>query len=274
MVEHRDVESPKQEEFRVEKKQLPAAKAGRFYRKLDETLNEMEFDGKVREACRPAYKVEEAGGRGRPGIDPALYFKMLMIGFSENLPGEPAITSRCEDSLSLRAFLGYDLTAPPDYSSLSGIRARPGVDVYHPALEIVLGGLYEHGLRKSRGLGINSSIIEANASLRELPHRNTEEAYREYGEKLATKAGIDPGDTKAVRRFDKKRKGRKTTDEVFGFGTPEQWAAKALFYLLWHWNRLVRAMGSAGKLISRFGPGIRPNVTLFDGIRPRPWCRG
>jgi transposase len=212
MFEERDTKAPREEEFWVEKRRLPAVKAGTFYRKLDETLREMEFAEKVREICRPSYKDASSGGR--PGIVPAVYFKMLMIGFFENLPSERAIASRCEDSLSLRAFLGYDLAeSTPDHSSLSVIRTRLGVEVYQGALEIVLTGLYEHGLLKGRDLGIDSSIIEANASLRELQHRNTEEAYWEYVKKLAAEAGIDPDDTGAVRRFDKRRKGRRTSNE-------------------------------------------------------------
>ncbi len=66
---------------------------------------------------------------------------------------------------------------------------------------------------KGGHLGIDSSIIEANASLRELQHSNTEEAYWEYVKRLAAEAGIDPDDPKAVRRFDKKRPGRKTSNK-------------------------------------------------------------
>lgn len=61
--------------------------------------------------------------------------------------------------------------------------------------------------------GIDSSVIEANASLRELVHRNTEEQYWQYVKRLTAEAGIDPDDTKAVRRFDKRREGRKTSNE-------------------------------------------------------------
>src|SRR5207244_1539106 len=64
-----------------------------------------------------------------------------------------------------------------------------------------------------RLLGIDSSVMEANASLQTLEHRNTEESYRDYVKKLAEEAGIDPTDTKAVRRFDKQRPGRKTSNE-------------------------------------------------------------
>lgn len=212
MFEERDRNREDQSEFWVRRSELPKAAAGAFYRKLDETLEKIGFPAGVREICRPAYADASVGGR--PGIDPAVYFKMLMVGFFENLPSERAIASRCADSLSLRAFLGFDVTEDtPDHSSLSVIRARLGVAVYQAALELVLTGLYEHGLLKGRHLGIDSSIIEANASLRELRHRNTEKSYWDYVRKLAAESGIDPDDTKAVRRFDKKREGRKTSNE-------------------------------------------------------------
>lgn len=166
----------------------------------------------MREICKPAYADASRGGR--PGIDPAVYFKMLMIGFFENLPSERSIASRCADSLSLRAFLGYQIDEDtPDHSSLSVIRSRLGEEIYQSALELVLKGLRGHGLLKGRHLGIDSSVIEANASLRELVHRNTEEQYWEYVKRLAAAAGIDPDDTKAVRQFDKKREGRSTSNQ-------------------------------------------------------------
>ena len=67
-------------------------------------------------------------------------------------------------------------------------------------------------LLKGRKTGIDSSIIKANASLRALEHRNTEESYCEHVKRLTAEAGTDPQDTKAVRRFDKKRKDRKISN--------------------------------------------------------------
>ena len=212
MFKSRKAASETQQEFWIETRRLPQATASTFYRKLDETLDSIGFTAGVREICRPAYADASRGGR--PGIDPAVYFKMLMIGFFENLPSERAIASRCADSLSLRAFLGYGLEeSTPDHSSLSVIRHRLGAEIFQAAFELVLSGLVSHGLLKGRHLGIDSSIIEANASLRELVHRNTEEAYWDYVKRLAADAGIDPDDTKAVRRFDKKREGRKTSNK-------------------------------------------------------------
>jgi transposase len=51
-------------------------------------------------------------------------------------------------------------------------------------------------------------VIEANASLRALVHRNTEEQYWEYVKRLAAEQGIDPEDAAAVRKFDRKRPGK------------------------------------------------------------------
>lgn len=212
MFRKRESAQEVQPQFWIETKRLPKATANPFYRKLDKTLEETGFSDGVRELCKPAYADASKGGR--PGIDPVVYFKMLMIGFFENLPSERSIASRCADSLSLRAFLGYDLEEEtPDHSSLSVIRTRLGEEIYQAALELVLSSLYANGLLKGRNLGIDSSVIEANASLRELVHRNTEEQYWEYVKRLAAEAGIDPDDIKAVRRFDKNRQSRKTSND-------------------------------------------------------------
>ena len=53
----------------------------------------------VRRLAAPFYEMDRSKG-GQPGIDPEVYFKMLMIGFFENLASERAIAARCADSLS------------------------------------------------------------------------------------------------------------------------------------------------------------------------------
>jgi transposase len=149
-----------------------------------------------------------------PGIDPAVYFKMLTIGFFEGLESERQIASRCADSLSLRAFLGYRLDeATPDHSSMTVIRLRLGAECFERVFALVLSALHEHGLLKGRHLGIDSSVIEANASLRNLKERNTEEGYWEYVQRLAREAGLEATDAAELRRFDRKRPGKKTSNE-------------------------------------------------------------
>jgi transposase len=200
-----------QGEFWIARNDLPRAAASRFYDKLDETLVGLDFTAKVHGLCAPLYS---SGERGRAPIDPVVYFKMLMVGFLEDLPSERAIAARGGDSLMIRRFLGYDLDEEtPHHSSFTVIRQRLTKEVYQAVFDIVLEGLRAHGLLRGRNLGIDSSVMEANASLRALQNRNTGEAYWEYVRRLAAEAGVDAQDADAVRRFDRKRPERKTSNK-------------------------------------------------------------
>jgi len=161
--------------------------------------------------CAPLYS---SGEKGRPPIDPVVYFKMLMVGFLEDLPSERAMAARCGDSLMIRRFLGYDLhEETPHHSSFTVIRQRLTQEVYQAVFDIILEGLRRHGLLRGKNLGIDSSVMEANASLRALENRNTGEAYWDYVKRLAVAAGVEGEDVAAVRRFDKTRSGRKTSNK-------------------------------------------------------------
>jgi transposase len=208
----RRVSSEEQKDFWIPSGELPAATPDAFYRRVNATLEKLGFARKVWAICEPAYADASRGGR--PGIDPVVYLKMLTVGFFEDLPSERAIANRCADSLSIRGYLGYSLTeATPDHSSLSVIRERLSLEQLEAIHGVLLEALRQHGLLRGRKLGIDSSVIEANASLRALEHRNTEENYWIYVKRLAAEAGVDPGDMKAVRRFDQKRVDRKTSNQ-------------------------------------------------------------
>jgi transposase len=192
-----------QSEFWIAADRVVTSTKGGFYAKLDETLESFGFAAKVRELCLPAY---DKSGVGRPGIDPAVYLKMLMVGFFEDLPSERAIAARCADSIAIRQFLHYELTeATPDHSSLSIIRQRWDGPIYEQVFALVLSALQEHGLLRGRNVGIDSSVMEANASLRGLVNRNTGEACWDYVKRLAAQRGLDPEDSAAVRQFDRQR---------------------------------------------------------------------
>ena len=192
---------------------LPVTPVNAFYRRRDEALAKAGFGEAVRRLCEPFYESDARRGR-RPGAGPEVYFKMLMIGFFENLPSERAIAARCADSLSIREFLHYALTeATPGHSTLSVIRQRLSSEVYEQVFALVLASLKRHGLVKGKKLGIDASVLGANASLNSLEHRLTGEAYGAYVKKLAEAAGVDPSDAAAVRRFDKKRPGKKMSNE-------------------------------------------------------------
>src|SRR5207253_4554868 len=131
--------------------------------------------------------------------DPEVYFKMLIVGFFENLPAERAIAARCADSLAIRAFLHYELTErTPHHSSFTVIRQRLPLDVYSQVFDLILVALHEEKLLRGKHLAIDTSVLEANASLRSLEHRLTGEKYRQYVKRLAKEAGVDTTDPRAV----------------------------------------------------------------------------
>ena len=190
-----------------------------FYAKLEKTLHSFDFEGQARSLCASAYS---ANGRGRPGVDPVVYFKMLMVGFFEDIGSERGIAERCSDSIAVRAFLGYALTeTTPDHSTLSIIRERLGPEVYDQVFILILSALDKHGLLKGKNVGIDGSVIEANAALKTLVNRDTEEAYWEYVKRLAGENGIDPKDAEAVRQFDRKRPKKMSNQEWVNPNDPD-----------------------------------------------------
>jgi len=131
----------------------------------------------------------------------------------QKYPAE-ALEFALDPAAVIRAFLGYDLTEhTPDHSSLSVIRTRLGEATYDEAFMLILRALQTHGLVKGHQARIDASVIEANASLRSLVNRQTEEACWDYVRRLAAENGIEPKDTAAVRQFDRKRPKKMSNQE-------------------------------------------------------------
>ena len=76
-----------------------------FYAKLNTVLAAMDFTGQIHRICGPHYKGDGLAA-GHPPIDPAVLFKMLMVGFLEGIGSGRGIAARSADcfaSLTLRA---------------------------------------------------------------------------------------------------------------------------------------------------------------------------
>ena len=189
-----------------------------FYARLNAILAEAGFDRWVEQCCSRFY----AGRSGRPGIPPGVYFRMLMIGYLEGLDSERGIAWRCADSLSLREFLGYDLTqTTPDHSTLSVIRSRLDVQTHEEVFTWILQRLAERGLLKGKTIGIDATTLEANAALRSIVRRDTGEGYEEFLEKLAKESGIQTPTREDLAKLDRKRKKKASNDDWFNPHDPD-----------------------------------------------------
>lgn len=180
-----------------------------FYDRLNKLLREAEFDRWVEERCR-AYYAEQ----GRPGIPPGVYFRMLLIGYFEGLESQRGIAWRCADSNSLKSFLGFGLAeTTPDHSSLTNIRKRLPLEVHEEVFAFVLGIAQLKKLLKGQAVGVDATLLEANAALKSIVRKDTGEDYRQYLRRLAQEAGIEDPSDDDLKKFDQKRKGKKLSND-------------------------------------------------------------
>ena len=202
-------EQSKQREMWIETEALVKAPGHPFYRRLNQILGQHAFDSHVCSLCEKFYAET-----GRPGIPPPVYFRMLMIGYFEGLDSERGIAWRCEDSLSLREFLGYGLNEhTPDHSTLSRIRQRIDVETHQEIFTWALKVLAQEDLVSGKIVGVDATTLEANAALRSIIRRDTGEKYDEFLIRLAKESGIETPTREDLARLDKHRKNKGNNDD-------------------------------------------------------------
>lgn len=188
---------------------LPRSAAHPFYQRLNQILDEGDFDRFVEGLCQRFYADE-----GRPGLPPGRYFRLLLIGYFEGLDAERAIAWRADDSFALRAFLGLVLPeAPPDHSTISRTRRLIDLETHEAVFTWMLQRLADAGLVKGKTVGIDATTLEANAALRSIVRRDTGESYQDFLTKLAQASGIETPTRADLARIDRKRKKKGSNDD-------------------------------------------------------------
>jgi transposase len=140
-----------------------------FYRHLDRTLD-LSF---VREFVQETY-----AGKGRPSIDPIVFFKLQLVMFFEDIRSERLLMRHAADRLSVRWYLAYDLNEPlPDHSSLTRIRERYGIEVFRHFFDAIVEQCQQAGLVWGRELYFDGTKVAANAGKESVKPRFTVEAH-------------------------------------------------------------------------------------------------
>jgi transposase len=187
-----------------------------FYRKLNELLAEAGFDRWIEGRCQRYYATEEK--RGQPSIPPGVYFRMLLVGYFEDIDSQRGIAWRCADSLSLRQFLGVPLhESTPDHSTLTNTRNRFPHEVFDEVFQFVLQIAANKKLLSGKTVGVDSTTLEANAAMKSIVRRDTGEDWKQYVTRLMREDGMIEADQEPtdedVRRYDKKRKNKRVSNE-------------------------------------------------------------
>ena len=203
---------PKQQSMWLAASEVTRGPRNVFYERLNEELARVGFDRRVEEWCAPYY--EEPGRPGRPSVPPGVYFRMLFVGYFEGIESERGIAWRCADSLSLKHFLGYEPhERTPDHSTLSKTRKRLGPEVFEQVFKLVLRLVEQSGLLSGKTLGVDSTLLRADASMKAILRKGTGETYPEYLRKLAAEEGMEEPTAEDLRRMDRKRKGKKASNQ-------------------------------------------------------------
>ena len=129
--------------------------AENVYRRLQETLD-----------LRFLYKTTARyyGTEGQESIDPVVFFKLMLVGYLENLGSDRRIVNTASMRLDVLFFIGYNIDEPlPWHSTLSRTRQLYGEDVFKGLFKTVLKHCIDKGMVSGRRQAVDSALIKAKA---------------------------------------------------------------------------------------------------------------
>lgn len=128
-----------------------------FYRKIS-----LELDFQFLYSSTKQYY----GTEGQQSIDPVVFFKILLVGYLNNINSDRALLRFCSNCLDVRLFLGYDLDEElPWHSTISRTRVLFGEDVFLQLFRKILSLCVEKGMVRGKRQAVDSAFIKANASM-------------------------------------------------------------------------------------------------------------
>lgn len=134
-----------------------------FYRRLKNTLD-LQW---LYDATKTYYGTE-----GHQSIDPVVFFKLILIGYLENLLSDRRIIQTVSMRLDMLYFIGYELDEPlPWHSTISRTRQLLGEEVFKQLFVQVLRHCAQKGMVKGRRQAMDSVHVKANASMDSLKEK-------------------------------------------------------------------------------------------------------
>ena len=125
------------------------------------------------------------GTEGQKSIDPVVFFKILLVGYLNNINSDRALIRFCSNCLDVRLFLGYDLNEDlPWHSTISRTRQLLGEEVFLELFRKVLSLCVNKGMVQGRRQAVDSAFIKANASMDSLVEKEVLEDASVYVNEL------------------------------------------------------------------------------------------
>jgi transposase len=149
-----------------------------FYRRLKDLLN-----------LQWLYKETKQyyGSEGQQSIDPVVFFKLILIGYLENLGSDRRIINTVSMRMDMLYFIGYDIDESlPWHSTLSRTRQLYGEDLFKQLFRQVLTQCIDKGMVSGRRQAMDSAPVKANASMDSLQKKEVLQDGDEYSDELIT----------------------------------------------------------------------------------------
>lgn len=160
--------------------------AENFYRRLQSILD-----------LHWLYKAtkEYYGTEGQQSIDPVVFFKLILIGYLENLGSDRRIMNTVSMRLDMLYFIGYDIDEPlPWHSTLSRTRQLYGEELFKQLFKDVLKQCIEKGMVSGKRQAMDSAPVKANASMDSLVTKEVLEDAGNYADELISEEPKDGND--------------------------------------------------------------------------------
>jgi transposase len=147
-----------------------------FYRKLKQELD-LSF---LRSQTKDYYGLE-----GQKSIDPIVFFKLILVGYLENLNSDRKIILHASMRLDILFFIGYDIDEElPWHSTLSRNRQIYGEEVFKSLFKKVLSLCVSKGMVAGKRQALDSAYIKANASMDSLLGKDILNDGDDYADEL------------------------------------------------------------------------------------------
>jgi transposase len=155
-----------------------------FYRKLKNLLD-----------LKWLYKQTQKyyGSEGQQSIDPVVFFKLILIGYLENLGSDRRIISTVSMRMDMLYFIGYDIDEPlPWHSTLSRTQQLYGDDLFKQLFKQVLKQCIDKGMVAGKRQAIDSVFVKANASMNSLAEKDILDDGDDYASALSEDEPVAP----------------------------------------------------------------------------------
>ena len=133
----------------------------------------------------PQQTSQYYGNEGQKSIDPIVFFKLMLIGYIENLNSDRKIIEHASMRMDMLYFINYDINeALPWHSTLSRTRNLYGEELFLEVFRKVLSLCVNKGMVNGRRQAIDSAYIKANASIDSIIPKEVQDDTADYLKEL------------------------------------------------------------------------------------------